>query len=272
MNLTDIYIYPIKSLGGIRLTTSRLNPRGLENDRRFMLVDSDNNFMTQRSHREMALFRTAIKGPQLLVWHANQPANILSLPTQPMTFIGEKTVVVWDLESICQVLPKEINDWFSKHLKTSCELVYMPDTAERRMKAKYNPERPLISFADGAPVLLIGQASLANLNDRLDHPVSMNRFRPNLVFSGGKPFAEDNWKTVIIGEQSFTITHQCVRCNVPNINQETAAVEKEPNKTLATFRRFANKIYFGVNAVWHGASAHGQNLLSVGDSLVGKYS
>ncbi len=266
MQLSEIYIYPIKSLGGIQLTTTQLDIRGLKNDRRFMLIDDKGVFMTQRTIRQMALLRTGIKGNRLIVWHKDQPENILALPTQPTYFTKEVTVDVWGISSVAQVMPAAINQWFQHQLKTDCQLVYMPDTAERRMKEKYNTARDLVSFADGAPILIAGQAGLDDLNNRLENPVSMNRFRPNLVFTGGTPFGEDEWTSVKIGGQSFKITHRCVRCNVPNINQETAAIVKEPNRTLATFRRFNKKIYFGVNTVWEGADGIGE--LSVGDNLV----
>lgn len=268
MQLSEIYIYPIKALGGIQLSTSKLTTRGLENDRRFMLVDSEGIFMTQRTNRQMALLRTTIKGDRLIVWQKDQRENSLSIPTQPTFFTKEIEVDVWGISSIAQVMPAAINQWFQNQLKTDCQLVYMPDTAERRMKEKYNTARDLVSFADGAPILIVGQASLDDLNSRLAESVSMNRFRPNLVFTGDEPFGEDHWKSVKIGSQSFKITHRCVRCNVPNINQETGAIMKEPNRTLATFRRFDQKIYFGVNVVWEEELTNGKDELSVGDVIV----
>jgi len=268
MQLSEIYIYPIKALGGIQLETTELAIRGLKNDRRFMLVDSEGIFMTQRTIRQMALLKTAIKGDRIVVWHKDTPQNILSIPTNPTYFTKEIEVDVWGIASIAQVMPSAINQWFQEQLKTACQLVYMPDTAERKMKEKYNPARDLVSFADGAPILIAGQAGLDDLNNRLESPVSMNRFRPNLVFTGGIPFGEDEWKTAKIGNQSFKTTHRCVRCNVPNINQETAQIVKEPNRTLATFRRFDKKIYFGVNMVWERELSGETNELKVGDSLV----
>ena len=267
MQLSDIYIYPIKSLRGIRLENVQLEIRGLKNDRRFMLIDGEGVFMTQRTVRQMALLHTALKDDKIHVWHKDQPDNVLIIPTQPKSFIKEQEVDVWDISSICQVMPKVINDWFSNQLKTDCQLVYMPDTAERRMKEKYNTERDLVSFADGAPILVIGQAGLDDLNQRLESPVSMNRFRPNLVFSGGTPFMEDEWSTIKIGQHSFKITHRCVRCNMVNINQETAEIVKEPNRTLASFRRFDNKIYFGVNMVWERHLIDGVGKLKAGDTV-----
>ena len=267
MQLSDIYIYPIKSLAGIRLDSVQIDIRGLKNDRRFMLVDGKGIFMTQRTIRQMALLHTAVKDDKLHVWHKDKPDNVIVIPAQPKAFIKEQEVDVWGIPSICQVMPKVINEWFQDQLKTECQLVYMPDTAERKMKEKYNSARDLVSFADGAPILIAGQAGLDDLNQRLESPVLMNRFRPNLVFTGGTPFMEDEWKSVKIGQQSFKITHRCVRCNVPNINQETAEIVKEPNRTLASFRRFDKKIYFGVNTVWEKELARGADVINVGDAI-----
>ncbi len=267
MQLSEIYIYPIKSLAGIQLDSAQLEIRGLKNDRRFMLIDGEGIFMTQRTIRKMALLHTAIKEDKIHVWHKDQPDNVLVISTQPKSFIGEQEVDVWGIPSICQVMPKVVNDWFQDQLKTDCQLVYMPDTAERRMKEKYNTDRDLVSFADGAPILIVGQAGLDDLNARLDNPVSMNRFRPNLVFTGGTPFMEDEWSSLKIGQHSFKVTHKCVRCNVPNINQETAEIVKEPNRTLAKFRQFDKKIYFGVNMVWEQELSEGKDVIKVGDKL-----
>lgn len=268
MQLSEIHVYPIKGLGGIQLTTTQLTTRGLKNDRRFMLTTLEGIFMTQRTIRQMALLQTAIKGDQLIVWHRHQPENTLTIPINPSYFTKEIEVAVWGISSIAQVMPTGINQWFQNQLNTECQLVYMPDTAERRMKEKYNTARDLVSFADGAPILIAGQAGLDDLNGRLESPVSMNRFRPNLVFTGGEPFGEDEWKNAKIGNQSFKITHRCVRCNVPNINQETAEIVKEPNRTLATFRRFDRKIFFGVNTVWEADLSEGVGEITVGDSVV----
>ncbi len=268
MQLSDIYIYPIKSLAGIRLDSVQLEIRGLKNDRRFLLIDEEGVFMTQRTIRQMALLHTALKEDKIHVWHKDQRDNVLIIPTQPKAFIKEQEVDVWGISSICQVMPKAINEWFSNQLKTACQLVYMPDTAERRMKEKYSTERELVSFADGSPMLVIGQAGLDDLNQRLDSPVSMNRFRPNLVFSGGTPFIEDEWSMIKIGQHTLKVTHRCVRCNMVNINQETAEIVKEPNRTLASFRRFEKKIYFGVNTVWEKELSNSTDVIKVGDAII----
>ena len=144
----------------------------------------------------------------------------------------------------------------------------MPDSTHRKMKPKYSPYGELVSFADSAALLITGQSALDDLNQRISQPVLMNRFRPNLVYTGGTPFGEDNWKICQIGHQKIRVTHRCIRCNVPNINQETGKIVKEPNRTLATFRRFDNQIYFGVNGVWLKDQSDLSGIVQVGDSVI----
>jgi uncharacterized protein YcbX len=269
MKLQDIYIYPIKSLGGIQLKSCELTNRGLKNDRRFMLITKENGiFMTQRKYREMALFRTALRDDKILVLHKDRPENIIAIPTEPLFFNGEQRVEVWGTFCNAKILDDFVNNWFSEALGVDCQLVYMPETSKRAMKEKYSPHNDLVSFADGSPILIIGQAGLDDLNNRLESPVPMDRFRPNFVFSGGAPFEEDKWKSIKIGQQQFRITHTCVRCNMPNIDQETAQIVKEPNKTLATFRRFGREIHVGVNAVWEPNVALDSITVRKGEELI----
>ena len=267
MQISDIYIYPIKSLGGLRQKKAKLALKGLENDRRFMLTNPFGFGLTQRNFRQMALLKTAIRRDKILVWHQDQPENILEIPTQPTHFLRKQKVKIWSLECVGQVMPQSINKWFQNHLETDCQLVYMPDDAFRRMKEKYSQGREIISFADSAPILVIGQQALEDLNKRLEVPVLMNRFRPNLVFSDGQPFEEDHWSGFTVNKEVFKITHRCARCNVPNINQETGKIVKEPNRTLATFRRFNQEIYFGVNTVWQRHLSKGNGVIQIGDKV-----
>ena len=129
----------------------------------------------------------------------------------------------------------------------------MPGTTRRWADGRYAPKGQHVSFADGFPFLIIGQASLDDLNSRLEHPLPMNRFRPNFVFTGGMPFEEDTWKEFQISNFQFLCVKPCARCIIPTTDQETATRAAEPLKTLATFRKAGNKIHFGQNVVWLGA-------------------
>ncbi|MEM6317192.1 MAG: MOSC N-terminal beta barrel domain-containing protein [Bacteroidota bacterium] len=268
MQLSQIYIYPIKSLGGISVTEAHLTLRGLAHDRRFMLTLLDGTFLTQRTIPEMALLKVSINGDQLKVQHRQIPEDVLTLPLQPTEFIKEQPTEVWGHACTGSVLPSTINDWFSQKLKTPCQLIYMTDDSLRPLEAKHRKSGEIVSFADGYPYLLLGQAAMDDLNQRLEKPVSIDRFRANLIFTGGVPHVEDSWKNFKIGQMAFRAVKPCARCQVPNIQQTTAEIGKEPNRTLAGYRRLAkNKIYFGMNVCWEKELSEGEFIVKVGDAL-----
>lgn len=261
--LTDIYLYPIKSLGGIRVTEASVEPRGLQYDRRWMLVDSKGNFLSQRQHAQLALLQVEITGTGLRVTHKTENYEPLLVPFEAN---DEKSLLVTIWQDVCfafEVTP-EANRWFSEVLGIPCKLVYMPDHAMRPVDPDYARPRDIVSFADAYPFLIIGQESLGDLNRKLNQPIGMDRFRPNLVFSGGSAFDEDTWTEFSIGETTFYPVKPCYRCVVTTIDQETGAKSAEPLQTLATYRSENNKVKFGQNLVHTGVG----NTLTVGQPLV----
>ena len=267
MKISELYIYPIKSLGGFSVRAADLTLRGLAHDRRFMLTTLEGKFLTQRSNAQMALLKTRIEGTQLVVWDSRSPDYSLSIPLVPINFQKEQLVTIWGDTCIGSVLPTYVSDWFSERLGQPCQLVYMAEHAQRPVEEGFKKKGEIVSFADAYPMLLLGQASLDDINNRLEHPISVDRFRPNILFTGGQAFEEDNWRYFKIGTATFRGVKACARCNVPNINQSTAQIEKEPNKTLATFRKFNNKIYVGQNVCWEQALSEGKGRISVGDEI-----
>ncbi len=259
--ISHLYVYPIKSLGGILLDEVALTDRGLENDRRFVLIDDNNRFISQRELAKMALLHTVICGNQLLVFEKGDSTNLLKLDLVPAS--GDLVhVVLFNDESEGWVMSKEINDWFTMKLDRNCRLVFMPDAVKRKVDPLYAHNSEIAAFSDGFPVLMIGQASLQDLNNRLDQWVPMNRFRPNIVFSGGTPFEEDTMKAVMINNISFSAVKPCARCVVTTIDQETGLKGKEPLRTLNKYRQLNNKLYFGQNILYRGAG-----ILKIGDEL-----
>lgn len=246
MKLQDIYIYPIKSLGGIRLEEAVLEERGFRYDRRWMLVDKLGMFITQRTHPLLALLQVEIVADGLVVFHKQHPEQRIVIPFLPMTQRFMQ-VTIWEDTVEGQVVQEEVSVWFQQILGLDCELVCMPLSTQRKLKEKYAVNGESVSFADGMPYLIIGQESLNDLNDRLEKPVPMDRFRPNLVFSGGTPFVEDEWKEIRIGEARFKVTKPCARCVLTTVDQATAEKSKEPLKTLAAYRTFNNNVMFGQN-------------------------
>jgi uncharacterized protein YcbX len=260
LQLSQIIIYPIKGLPGIHLQECRIEARGFKYDRRFMLVDEEGLFISQRSFPKLTQCKISMQGQGFFLSEPNAVAGIF-LPAECDGITTQ--VKVWD--DVCEavVCAQPINDWFSHFLGITCKLVYMHNESQRFLDATYNPGNSLVSFADGFPFLLLGQSSLDDINARLSIPVSMDRFRPNLVFTGGTAFEEDGFFEFSIGSLPFVAAKPCARCAVPNINQETGAIEKEPNHMLSTFRKFNNKILVGQNVY---GKAH-EGTLKIGDRI-----
>lgn len=250
LQVSSLYIYPIKSLGGFSVDQALVTDRGLQYDRRWMLVDAQGNFLSQRSIPQMALLQTAITGSGLQVTHKQSGASILIL-LHPQNS-NNLEVTVWDSRTTGMEVSSEANRWFSEQLAMDCRLVYMPDEAPIAVETEYAHNGEVTSFSDGYPFLLIGQASLDELNSRLEQPVPMNRFRPNIVVSGSAPFAEDGWRHFQVGSIDFFGVKLCGRCVVTTIDQNSLAMSKEPLKTLATYRKVGHKIMFGQNLLHKG--------------------
>ncbi|MCC5936239.1 MAG: MOSC domain-containing protein [Lunatimonas sp.] len=262
MKLQDIYIYPIKSLGGIRLDSAVLEERGLQHDRRWMLVDAQGRFLSQRSHPHMALLEVSLRPEGLRVIHKMDVSQSHLVPFVPETD-RMIPVTIWDDQVAGQVVSETAGKWFSERLEMPCELVMMPEKVRRKVDSTYAENGETVSYADAMPFLLIGQASLDELNGRLKTPVPMNRFRPNLVFSGGTPYVEDGWTSIRIGNALFKITKPCARCVLTTVDQDTGKKGKEPLRTLSTYRKFAEKVLFGQNMLLiEGSTLH------IGDPLI----
>lgn len=248
MKIQDIYIYPIKSLGGIRLEEAEVLTKGFRWDRRWMLVDLSGMFLSQRTIHRMALLQTEINADGLFIYHKQQKDIGFQIPFLPETdeFMEVK---VWDDTVQGQIVSKKADSWFSEVLGINCRLVFMPESTERNVDPKYAVNQETVSFADAMPYLLIGQSSLNDLNQRLDKAVPMERFRPNLVFSDGAPFEEDDWREIQIGSIKFNVAKPCARCVMTTVDQETGIKGKEPLKTLAGYRTKDKKVLFGQNII-----------------------
>lgn len=259
--ISELFIYPIKSLGGISVSAATLTDRGFEYDRRWMLVDKTHQFLSQRSHPQMALLQVEIQ-PGCLHVHHTTSGETISIALVPQT---NETVIasIWDDCCEVQFVDESADKWFSKMLLMPCRLVYMPDKTLRKVDEEYALQNDLISLADDFPLLIIGQASLDDLNGKLKKPLPMNRFRPNIVFKGGFPYQEDVMKQFSINQTLFYGVKLCGRCAVTTINQLTAFKSLEPLKTLATYRAQNNKVNFGQNLIYKGSGT-----IKVGDSIV----
>lgn len=246
--IQDIFIYPIKSLGGIRLTEAKVEERGFQFDRRWMLVDQKGVFLTQRTHTQMALLQVELGESGLIVFDKRNPEDTLQIPYNQISD-QEIEVEIWDDRVLATIVDPVLDTWFSDKLGMPCHLVIMPESTQRKVSPKYAVNDESVSFADGMPYLILGQESLNDLNSRLEKPVTMDRFRPNIVFSGGQSYVEDSWKKIRIGAVEFQVVKPCARCVLTTIDQETGLQGKEPLKTLAGYRTIGNKVYFAQNMV-----------------------
>ena len=234
-----------------------LHPRGFRHDRRWMLVDDDGIFLTQRVFPRMTLIRVEAKPDHLQV-SAPDMENLIV----PLTVESDKhiPVVIWDDGVEAVSVGTFAAEWFSDFLNISCKLVTMTDRSIRPVIEQYSINNDVVSFADGFPLLLISESSLADLNARLTVPVAMKRFRPNLVVKGCEPFAEDSWKEISVSGVTLHVVKPCERCSIPTVDPETGEKGVEPSRTLATFRLVDNRILFGQNVIHAGTGT-----LHVGD-------
>lgn len=264
MHLSSIYIYPIKSLGGISLSEVFLEERGIQYDRRWMLVDKKGLFLSQRNLPKMALLQVNLTAEGLLITDKKNSEISISISFEPKSSL-RKSVTIWEDTVEAQLVDDKVSRWFSERLGLPCDLVIMPDSTQRKLKEKYAVNDESVSFADGMPYLLIGQSSLDDLNKKLEKPVPMDRFRPNFVFEGREAFIEDSWKEIQIGDAVFKITKPCARCVMTTVDQDDASKSKEPLRTLASYRTVNGNVMFGQNMLL----LSGQKV-KIGDQLVPK--
>ncbi len=260
MSITEINIYPVKSLGGVSLQTATVENRGFTFDRRWMLIDEDDRFISQREMPQMSRIKLSIAGDMAIAEYGGEML-VLEPPTGQMVEVS-----IWDDVVAAALCGETANEWFSAALGTGVRLVRMPDGVKRPVDPKYALEGTgdEVSFADAYPYLIIGEASLKDLNSRMEHPVPMNRFRPNLVFSGKEPFAEDDWKKIRIGDIVFHLVKPCARCVITTIDQaEGIKKGPEPLRTLAEFRNVNGKVMFGQNMI----AEPGGGVINIGDKI-----
>ncbi len=259
VRVSGLWIYPVKSCAGIALESMEIGERGPLYDREWMVVDSRGRFVTQRSHPEMALIRPALDGERMVLAAPGREPLEIPLEQRP----GEAVEVeVW--RDRCRGISAgpEAAAWFSGLLGETVRLVRMPPEEIRPVDPRFARPGDRVGFADGYPLHLISRASLDDLNGRLQKPVGMDRFRPNLEVSGCEPFAEDTWGRLEIAGQGFRVAKPCARCVITTVDQATGRRGEEPLRTLATYRRFGNKVLFGQNVIHEGPG-----VVRVGDAV-----
>lgn len=303
MHISEINIYPIKSLKGISVESAVVEARGLRYDRRWMLTDREGMFFTQREFPRMALIEVGIDDEALYV--TADGFGTLEIAHSPETG-DRRPVTIW--QSVCdgEIYNSVVNEWFSDVLETDCQLVYMSDDSRRNVNPRFDRGGEIVSFADGYPLMAISEASLEDLNGRIAEgllqdyypvssqnaaaatppkqggelfvPLPMNRFRPNLVVSGSDAYAEDDWTNVRIGDAVFRSTKPCERCVITTVDQAKGDFAgKEPLKTFASYRMAKDimperyeSLGVGPNAVLFGQNLIAESLgktIKVGDAI-----
>lgn len=261
--ISELAIYPVKSMRQIQLQKSSLQFGGLKHDRRWMVVDTNGVMIVQRKVARLCLIQPELLNPEV------DCSLMLSAPDMPVIKIDvpdgkiKCKAKVWEDECNAYDGGDEIANWLSQFLDLECRLVYFPDNEIRTVDQEYAQPKDHTAFSDGFPILLTSQASLDDLNSRMDEAIPMARFRPNVVVSGCEAFAEDEWQQLKVGDITLRIVKPCSRCVIPSIDIATAERTKEPTMTLISYRKHDNKIFFGQNVV-----ADGEGKIEIGMKVI----
>lgn len=255
--LTQINVYPIKSLGGVSLSHAFIGKTGLAFDRQLMLVDNRGKFVTARKWPQLLALQVLLDDNGWVVVSADGK----KLSIKRSQFNRPVDVNIWrhDMQALCA--DEAINRWFSEELSHHVRLVSISRDSVRLVEHSAQS----IAFSDGYPLLIIGENSLKELNQRASEPSHMSQFRTNLVFDGEPGFVEDTWQRIRIGGVEFEFVKPCERCVMTTVNMRdyTFRKNKEPLTTLKTFRADPKgRLMFGENLI-----AHNQGVISVGDKI-----
>ncbi len=261
MEISKLFIYPIKSLGGISIESSAVEMRGLKYDRRWMLIDENNRFLSQREIPELAGFNLAMGTNDISVTNTRNNESI-QVPLRPLS-MEMKVVKVWDDELAAQIVKPQICEWFSGQLNKKVSLVYQNEESIRKVDSKFAVTgNEHTSLSDGYPILIISEASVTYLNSICPEYIPAERFRPNIIIKDSEAFAEDKLTKILVGTTELYGVKPCARCIVTTLQPETMKFSKEPLNTLSKFRKFDNKVLFGQNLVVHQLGN-----ISIGDIL-----
>lgn len=241
--LKSISIYPVKSLNPISVSHAEVFQHGLNFDRNWMLVDSNNTFITRRERPELSLIETSCSENHFS-FSFNNKSESLSL--EQALFQHKKIdSKVWDSAVSGFEESKNLNTFFSEFLKEEVRLIRMPIQPERKETAPLTGETTLSSFADSFPILILGSASLDALNEQLEVSIDERYFRPNLFFQTERAFEEDEWQAIQIGNVILRKAKACGRCRMINVDPDTGIYRNDVMRELAKIRTVKNKVILG---------------------------
>jgi uncharacterized protein YcbX len=244
MHLSAIHLYPVKSCRGEPRREALVEPWGLAGDRRWMIIDREGRFLTQREEPRLATIAIAPQPDGIELRSGDRRLFVAA----PGPEVPRSPVTVWRSTVPAQIAAASLAELVGRDLR----LAYMDDPRLRGVNPDYGRSEDRVSFADGYPLLLASEASLGDLNARMASPLPMDRFRPNLVVAGAAPWAEDFWRRIRIGDAVFRVVKPCDRCIVTTTDQATgarSAAGGEPLRTLARFRRRDDKVFFAQNLI-----------------------
>jgi uncharacterized protein YcbX len=263
-SVSQLFYHPIKSLGAVETKQFSNGPCGPLLDRRIMLVDVNGKFITQRQAPLMSLIKVNDLGTRLSLTYGNSHICLLwpdfSLKTDPVL------VDVWDDKVSAQLFSSEVSKWLSVILNRQVRLVYMDNSEHRQVDLEFTEEGVHTGLSDGFPFLLISQASIDFLSEKVGYELSVERFRPNIVIKGCKPFEEDSWRRIAVGDTQFDLVKSCSRCVIPTINLQTAEKERAVMQVMLDYRKNGKKVYVGQNLIYSPGAKH-SGLLEVGNAL-----
>jgi MOSC domain-containing protein len=245
VRLEEIWVYPVKGAAGIRVPEWKVGPLGLVHDRRWMLVDPEGKFRSQRSDPVLCRVVPSFSDGGIRLQAPGMPELTLPLVGEAGAYAR---VRIWADDIDVRVPSDAGTRWFTELIGAPSTLVFLPESDARSCDPRRAPGS-LVGLADAFPFLLTSVESLADLNERLERPVPMNRFRPNLVVAAGEPYAEDGWTDLRVGDVRFRAVKPCARCVVTTVDQATARTSPEPLRTLARYRKGAAGVIFGQNLV-----------------------
>jgi len=268
-NIQSLHIYPVKGMPGIEVQKAKLEPEGFQYDRRWMLVDEEGVFISQRNLPELVAAKINLEGTSLSI-EINE--------TQISVEYNRYSDVILDVSVFeNEMKANEVDSVISKKLSTALnkavKLVQVSKISNRikdfskhiehwKIDRTSIPQSTKVSFADGYPYLIIGSASLELLNAKLSEPLKADRFRANIIVDTSMPHIEDSWKKISAGDQKLLGIKSCARCEVVTIDQQDGNRGKEPLRTLNKYRKVDNGIFFGLNAM-----SLTEGYVEVGDTL-----
>jgi len=242
--ITGIFVYPIKSCAGISLSDVICDSLGLQNDRNWLLLDSEDKVLTQRTASRMSLIQPGLDASGNLTLSG---PGMTPLAVPPETSNTEKRFELWQDSCVGQEQGEDANGWLSEFLKIDCRLIRSPSRFSRN--SRYGKSEDLetkVVYADCCPISIVSEESLLDLNKHLDEPAAMSRFRPSLVIRGLGAYGEESVTSCETSEVSLLSVKPCVRCAVVSVDQESGILSgAEPLKTLSKLRNRANKVVFG---------------------------